>query len=337
MKNDELTVYRLWMRKSKEAAKRQAAQFVRDSFTESMQNTPSYQDDASVNGQSCPMLATRKGTKKCKFTLAPGEDIHIGDLIEVFNEHWLCIELYIDEYGMKNGELWMCNQIFRYQNHDLNTIEKYAILDDGSYTSGTDKPLLVTDNSFNCYISLDDESRALFVDKRLAIGVVYNSVGEPILEVGKIKWIDAKSRNFGEGSHLMLFGINDDAYNPATDNLDELICDYRAKEDGDVPGNEPTPEEDGVFAIEGRGVMRIGSGRTYELKTLNANGDTVDNPIEVEWSIEPEIVGISITPKDDCCLVTIKEDDDLSGETFVLHCKAIAGNYHEGEITVEVT
>lgn len=335
MGNDDLTVYRLWLRKAKKADRNQDTQFVQDSFAENLQNTPAYQDDARVNGQSQPMLATRKGTKKCKFTLVPGDDIHIGDLVEVFNEHWLCIELYIDEYGMKYGELWMCNQIFRYQDHALRTIEKYAILDDGSYTSGTDKPLLVTDNSFNCYISLDDESRALFVDKRLAIGVVYNSVGEPILEVGKIKWIDAKSRNFGEGSHLMLFGINDDAYNPETDNLDELICDYRTTEEPSPV--EPAPEEIGTLSIEGRTTIRIGSGRTYELKTIDANGETVDNPLEVEWSIEPVIAGVTIAPKDGSCLVTIKEDDNLSGETFTLRCRATGGNYHDGEITVEVT
>lgn len=335
MANDDLTVYRLWLKRSLEAGRDQETQFVQDSFAENLQNSAAYQDDALVNGESQPMVATRKGTRKCNFTLIPGDNICIGDLVYVFNEYWLCIELYIDEYGMKYGELWMCNQIFRYQDHDLNTIEKYAILDDGSYTSGADKPLLVTDNSFNCYISLDDESKALFVDKRLAIGVVYDSKGEPILEVGKIKWIDAKSRNFGEGSHLMLFGINDDAYNPETDNIDELICDYKVI--NETPEVEPTPEEDGVLAIEGRSTMRIGSGRTYEVKAINSNGDTVTPPTDVTWSIEPDIPGVSLKPDGCSCLVSIKEDDNLSGESFVLKCSTTEGKYHDGEIQVEVT
>lgn len=44
----------------------------------------------------------------------------------------------------------------------------------------------------------------------------------------------------------MVFGINDDSYNPDADNIEELICDYKEKPAEDEEPDEPiTPPDEG--------------------------------------------------------------------------------------------
>lgn len=366
MANDELALYRRWLACGLEQEKCQEQSYVQESFAETIQQSPAYQEDAEVNGEPQPIVATRKDTNKCDVTVIPGDRLYIGDLVKVFNEYWICVEMYVDEFGMYYGELWMCNHIFCYQDFELNIIHKYAILDDGSYSKGNDKAIKVTDNSFNCYVSLDDESRALFIDKRLGISVIYDKNGKEVLEVGKIKWIDIKSRNFGEGSHLMVFGINEDSYKPDADNVEELICDYQPKpidkepdeiltppdESGDdneagagnSGGNsgeelvEPDPIIKGALSIEGRKTIKAGSGRTYNLIAIDKeSGDTVDAPEDIEWSIEFDGNGVSIIPSGTTCKITVKESDMLIGSIFTIKCSSPSNEYTEAKIDVEVT
>ena len=267
-------------------------------------------------------------------------DRYIGDLVHVFNEDWLCVELYTDEFGMQNGELWMCNQIFTYQDHDLNIIQKYAVLDDGSYSNGNDKAIMVTDNSFNCYVSLDSKSNALFVDKRLAIGVIYDSKGNKILEVGKIKWIDVKSKNFGEGSHLMVFGINDDAYSAENDSIEKMICDYTELAEKSDESTEPPEGGEtyiGMLTISGRSTMRGGSARTYTVSAVsNYTGETLVPKNRVVWTIVCESRDITIEPNGLSCMARVKEDDDLVGVSFTLKCECVENEFAPAEFIVEV-
>lgn len=350
MTNEEL--YCRWLACNLKQEKHQEQKYAKESFAETIQQSPAYQQDAEVNGNPQPIVATRKDTNKCDVTVIPRDTLYIGDLVKVFDEYWICIEKYIDEFGMQYAELWMCNHIFCYQDFDLNVIHKHAILDDGSYSKGNDKAIAVADNYFNCYVSLDDESRALFIDKRLGISVIYDKNGKEVLDVGKIKWVDIKSRNFGAGSHLMVFGINEDPYNSSTDNIELLICDYREKKDDkelpDISGDTETPNEsldtnsddnfiaNGWLLIDGRKTIRIGSGRTYTVSAIDKDsGKTVGAPEGIEWSVNNK--GISIEQNGATCKVSVKEDDDLVGTIFVIQCTCFSGEYIGATFDVEVT
>lgn len=338
MANEELALYRLWLKSGLESNKNEDRSFVQQSFADTIMNSPAYQSGALVNGESHPLAANRTETKKCSVTIMPEDNLYIGDLVEVFGEHWICMELYIDEYGMKYGELWLCNQIFTYQDHNLNIIKKYAILDDGSYSGNTDKILRVSDNSYTCYISLDEETKALYIDKRLAISKIYNAAGVEILEVGKIQWIDVKSRNFGEGSHLMLFGVNEDAYSKEADSIENMICDYQEVEISDEPIESPVEEEySGYLAINGRTSLRIGSGRTYTVNAiLLESGESITPPHGVKWSVESENSQITIVPNGASCRVFVSETDDLIGLSFTLVCECLENKFSAAKQIVEV-
>ncbi len=324
--NDWMSVYRYWLNEERKANTEQAKLLAQETFEEDIKNSPSYQEDALRNGESQPMSVTRENTRKARFTVAPGDDMHIGDLITVFGENWLCIELYIDEYGMKYGELWMCNHVFHYQDHDKNIIHKDAIIDDGSYTKGTDKALPITDNYYRCYISLDDESRALFVDKRLAIDEIVDGRGRDILEVGKISWIDTRSHNYGEGSHLMVFGLIDDPYNEEHDNIAEMICDYVEPQSDtpDIGGDSDEPVA-GHFEISGRDEMRLGTERTYTVSAFGDSETDVELPEEISWTLDTTVDGVTITPQGASCLLGVSNNEVLVGEVIRLKAEDASG------------
>ena len=339
MIDDGYSLYRWWLCHGRKADREYDKQFVKDNITSTLQESPAYQDDALRNGQSQPLIATREKTNKCKITVLPGDEMNIGDLIYVFGEYWLCMEIYMDEYGIKYGEIWMCNEVFHYQDHDLNVIDKYAIIDDGSYSKNGDKAIPVTGNYYTCYISMDEESAALYVDKRLAIDVVFDSKGNEILDVGKIAWLDTRSRNFGEGSHLLMFGLSDDVFNVERDNLDLRICDYRVKaEDEEQEPETPDPPEDtaGELTIAGKATIRIGTGRTYKVSTILDDGNSGDAPDSVVWSTSGMASVILVESRGDECIVSVPLDDGLIGESVTLICTDTSGKYREASKNVGV-
>lgn len=152
-----------------------------NSFIQGMVNDPAYQESATVNGVETPMLVTPDSSIKCDLKAAPSTDLHIGDLVGVFGENWIVTELYVDKLGIINAVMWMCNDIIRFQNHAAPIYTKYCVVDDGSYSKIADSGIVrQMNNGYKIYLSYDDESKKLFVDKRLSLGHIYNDVGEEI-------------------------------------------------------------------------------------------------------------------------------------------------------------
>lgn len=336
MKNDGYSVYRYWLRRDKEKKAEADKQRVKETINTSITESAAYQENALRNGEPQPLAAIRTDTNKCKITVIPGDKMCIGDLISVFNEQWLVMELYTDEYGVTYGEVWMCNHKFVYQDFDGNVITKDAIIDDGSYSKGSDKQISVVDGNYKCYMSLDDESAVLFIDKRLAIDVIMDQNGSPILEVGKIRWIDTKTKNYGEGSHLLFFTLSEDVYNKENDSLDNLICDYKA-ETRDDSSNSESPEETigSCLVINGRDSIRIGTSRTYKAIAIDDKGNSISAE-DIVWSAEGND-SIIIKPDEEACIVSVPLNESMVGKDFVITCRSKSEKYKTANKQVAVT
>ena len=331
MENENFELYREWLQAGLTADTEYAKRFAEESFADTIQNSTTFQKEAMCNGAVFPLAATRTEMKKCSISLMPNTEMHLGDVVHVFNEDWLCMELYTDELGMTRGEIWMCNQLFKYQDVEGNVIEKLAIMDDGSYSKGDEKSIPVTDNYFVCYMSLDEQSRILHVDKRLPKDTILDAYGNEILEVGKIVWYDAKSKNFGKGSHLLAFGLSDDVYSKEHDSVDLGICDYF-----EPTATTEVPEETGYLFIDGRSSIRIGTSRTYSVKAIEASGNTADDFTTAEWSVDNLPKGAAIAPDGLVCRITIPLDETLIGKAFEVRCTDKNGKYQGANVTVEV-
>lgn len=294
-----------------------------NSFVSGMTDDPAYQADLKVDGETTPMLASRNSTITCTIKAPPNTDVHIGDMIECFEEDWIVVELYVDKVGIINGTMWLCNNLLRFQNRSTAIISRYCVVDDGTYSKRTGNPdAYVMTNTYKIYITLDEATKRLFVDKRLAFGQIYSSEGEEILEVYKIIGIDIKSKNFGEGSHLMVLTVQRDVYDANADSLHENICDIYIDE------NVSNPQVTGSCFISGRDVIRIGTSRKYTASFTSANGEMVSSAVPIWNVVVPD--GITYTTSGFECSVTVPLDEEYVGETIAITVsdeEGVFGNY----------
>lgn len=334
--NTEWDLYNRWLGLDRENDRENTISEAVEGLLSNLESNPSYQSGALRNGEKQPILATRKSMKKCNITVVPGDTMNVGDLISVFDEVWLCMELYTDEYGITYGELWMCNHVFTFQNKTPAIISKHGIIDDGSYSKGGDKAIMVTENKYNCYLPHDQETEGLYVDKRLAISVTRDASGDRVLEVGKITWIDTKSGNYGRGSHLMSFCLENDVYNPEKDNLEKFICDYIADTSVGAADRNSEEKTSETIVIQGKDTIRIGTGRTYTaaIEDGASGGENINE--DLQWGLLDDLTGVEVIANGAKCILRLPLDDILVGDTITLVCKDKTGRLAAGNKEVVV-
>lgn len=356
MSNDRYGLYRYWLGRNRSQQGAEDADRVIRTINDDLKNTAAFQPNAQRNGVTQGMIVTRTDTNICKVTLLPNDVLFIGDLVSVFGEEWLCMELRKDEYNVTYAELWMCNHTFVYQDFAGKIIRKSAIIDDGSYSKGSDKPIPVIDGTHRCYVSLDEESRVLYVDKRLAMDTMLDKNGSTILNVGKIRWLDTKIRNYGNGSHLLTFSMADDVFNKEADNIELMICNYFDTQQAVEPSQEIVEQEQeqevvqeeqqgeinaeentvtGYLVIEGKDSIRIGTSRTYKVTAKGADGSSQGLPEGVEITVQCDN-SIVATQNGGECRITVPLKDSLIGSNILISCRDTSGVLTSGNKTVAV-
>lgn len=299
-----------------------------NSFLNGIVDDPAYQPDAKVNGVITPFAASRKSTTECSIKAAPGTKIHIGDVVECLGEKWLVVELYTDKVGLMSGVMWLCNECINFQNNSATVYTRCCIVDDGTYSKRSSDPnAFVMANTYKIYLSIDDATKRIYIDKRLALGSIYSSDGEEILEVYKIIGIDAKTRNFGAGSHLMVLTVQRDVYNPHTDNLANNICDFYAENT-----SMSTVSVAGSCMITGKNYVRIGTSREYRASFTDVLGNAVSDVVTL-WRVDAPN-GIEHAINGNVCTITVPLLEDLIGSEIVL--KLENGEFGEYETKVQV-
>lgn len=301
-----------------------------NAFISGMVDDPAYQENAIVDGEVTPLIASRTSTVACTIKAPPATDIHIGDMVECFNEHWIVVELYVDKVGIINGEMWLCNNILRFQNHSIAIISRHCVVDDGTYSKKSSDPdAFVLANTYKIYITIDNATQKMFVDKRLALGQIYSAGGEKILEVYKIIGMDVKSKNFGEGSHLMVLTLQRDVYDEHADSLSENICDIFVSN-----GDTAEPQVTGSCVIVGRDVARLGTSRKYTATFTDASGEVVSNVTPV-WTVSaPD--GITYNASGTECTVNVPLNEKYVGETITITVSDTDNTFGSYEKKVQV-
>lgn len=302
-----------------------------DAFLNGITDDPAYQAEALVEGENVPLVASRKSTLECDIKAAPGSDLHIGDVVECFNEHWIVVELYEDKIGILNGTMWICNNTIRFQNRSSNVNSRFCVIDDGSYSRKTNDPVaFIPTNTYSLYLSMDAETTKLYIDKRLSFGKIFTADGNEILEVYKITGIDLKSKNFGSGSHLMILTLQRDVYNDATDDLNNNLCDVY------IESQQTTaPSLSGSCMILGRDVIRIGTTRKYTAKFTKPDGNVVDGELPI-WEIHSSKDITTNTLDDGTVTISVPLKESLIGQEIVLTVKDKNGTYGTFEKKVQV-
>ena len=299
------------------------------SFVTGMVDDPAYQESALVDGAVSPIIASRNSTFECSIKAAPETDIHIGDMVECFNEMWIVVELYVDKVGIINGVMWLCNNVIRFQNRTPAINARHCVVDDGTYSKkSTDPDAFVLTNTYKIYLTIDEATKMLFVDKRLAFGQIYSALGEQILEVYKVIGIDVKSKNFGAGSHLMVLTVQRDVYNATTDSLTDNLCDVFT-----ANGDTATPVVSGSCSIIGRDVARLGVTRKYIAKFTDING--AETQAVAMWAITaPD--DVNVVKGGNEVTIEVPLDEALVGETINITLTDSEGLFGTYEKKVQV-
>lgn len=303
----------------------------RDRIKAEMISSIGYKSTATRNGTVQPLvLAPDKTSYKSRIITLPGDDLFIGDLIYSDSEYWLVIETKNLNPIQKVGIGWLCNQLFKFQNFNSTIIEQWGVLDTGNYGVTSDKQIQTLDNKTKIYLPYNDNTKKIYVDKRLATNKVYNHNNEEILAVYKVVSIDSVSKNYGQGSHLVCFDIESVDYSPSEDNIAEMICNYITST------NEVIDEELLICSLLGRNSLRVGSSFVFKVVFYKNDNITEDNDIEAVWSITPTIVGITSVINGNEMSISIANKDNLIGETFTIEVVDTNGLYNSASMEVEV-
>lgn len=278
-----------------------------------------YRDDVLRNEKKQRFLVDRTDVPyKIKLVAFPGEDLFVGDEITIGNEHLIVQQTRSLNELQTTGVAWLCNYKFKFQNWSSDVIERWGVLDSGVYSTTLRGEYEVQElaKQFKIYLPYDEDTKKIFVDKRLAVGTRYDHLGKEMLEVYKVTGLNMEARSYGDGGHLLILEVRSDPYSPSMDSLEKMICDY-------IP---PKEDEDFPAVISGRNNIALNSRRKY----------TIDYSSYVAWEIKDPFDGVFLTSEGSVAFISVSDTVSAVGRTITLVAKDIDGNTLD-EKEIEVT
>ena len=313
---------------SAEAKVRDAKEQLKRELTSSV----NYVYNSTRNGALQPMVITSSDVMyKCDIEALPDDELYPGDLVEAIGEKWVVSATKRTNPFQILGIGWLCNYEFRFQNGASEIKTCWGVMDSGVYstTKTGDATVQTTDKQFKIYLPLNDDTKYLYVDKRLAIGTKYNEHGEEILDVYQITGRNVVARSYGQGAHLLILEIRSAEYSASTDSMEYMVCDY-------VTPATPTPVPTDVpyCTVMGRNKIYAGTSRTYQATFYNAAGVEVPG-VEAVWQLSP-ISDVSYVTDGNTLTVTVSDVDSVVGATIPISAADAGGVYTAGTLSVEV-
>lgn len=303
-----------------DATKQIAAHYI----ARDMQSSVGYTHDTTRNGVPQHFLIEQSDAfYKSMIFAMPGEDIVEGDLIFYNDLYWLVVNVRQTGPIQKMGLLWMCNQKYRWQTKDGVIHEVPGVLDAGVYSTTVtlEREASTTNKQYKCYLQLNDDTRKLYIDKRIAIAKRIDADEREILDVYRITAYDPSSSSYGNDSHLLTMFLMNDQYNAETDDVDSMICDYRPEL---IP---PAPTGKTAATISGKSVVRIGRSAKYSTDIVPASN--------VVWTVDAD-ASITCEVLDDVLNISVPYDESLLGTQILLTANDTGDTYEAARKIVEV-
>ena len=304
----------------------------KENFIELIVENPSYRDDVYKNGKKCSLVIDRTETSyKYKIIALPDEELYAGDIVSIDDEILIVTEVRSLNPLQKVGTAWLCNINLSFQNGTHDIITRPAVLDSGVYstTKNGNEELQYVDKQFKLYLPYDDDTKKIYVDKRIAVDTRFDKHGQEILEVYSVTGLNRVARSYGKGGHLLVCELRSDTYSPSADNLELMICDYIEDNDSGSSATEQLP-----CSISGRPTIMLGQTRTYTATFYNAENQEVSG-IEPIWDIDGNIE-VTTQKSDNTIKITVPDNEDYIGETIQVILIDTNGLYKPFTFEVEV-
>ena len=232
--------------------------------------------------------------------------IKTGMYVYFEGRYWL-----VDGYPGNNGifekvTMVLCQYKLRWQNVAGEIIErwcnetsasKYGVGEDGNSV------LLLSSNAF--LLKMPDDKETLELDDKRVFIDKHQTNPTKVFRITKTNDI---LYDFGE-EHGGIFSFIADKteFNPATDNQELRICDYKNVHKTTTSINEM------VVSIIGKDRLQVGYPRTYSVTFTDKQGNAIDD-ISFAWDVLCDF-DVEQSVKDNSITVNI-QDDDLVGQSF---------------------
>lgn len=210
-----------------------------------------------------------------------------------------------------------CNYTLKWQDADGNIYYYPTYTADATqYNTGVERNGNILETGYiqlMSWISLDDVTKELYRDKRMFIDVASESPETYVItSTSKVPYSYNEMR-------IMRITFTECEYNPKTDRIDLMLCDYI--DPNDIP--HPNPIN---ITFSGSPSIRIGGRKTFTAETENEVVFSLVNSALLDGKL-------TITQTDNKCVVRCANDSALVGATFKVE---VAGGGQRSELLVDV-
>ncbi len=278
---------------------------------------PSYKS-VKINGVETNLIID-SGTQTYykEFKSLPKQEINIGDYIDFANSKWIVATCDYDDEIYRDGKLYQCNYLLKWQNELGEIIERWAvILSASKYNDGTDggKVFTLGSDQLSVVIPLDKESLKLKKSMGKKFFIDYNTEDPTTYELTGTGNVPDTYNGHGVTSWI----VKECAYTASEDDLKYGVCNYKAV-DAPTPPSPSNPDEttDLTAVITGNINLRNSYRRTYTVTFTDKNGNAVDwQEVDYHWNIVADF-DVKQTVNDNKITVSVS-DEKLIGDSFLL-------------------
>lgn len=160
------------------------------------------------------------------FNTLPDEPVSLGQVVLWEGSHWLVTECLHDDEMTYRGAFEQCNRQLIWQNPDTREIVRRWCTIQKPYYSNLRLSTVVTlsEREFKIQMPYDAETSRIDLGKRFILDYI---AGEP--KCYKCTSVDANTERYdinGQTVGFLVMNIEQDQFNPKTDNKELEICDY---------------------------------------------------------------------------------------------------------------
>lgn len=258
----------------------------------------------------------------------PGEDFAIGSIVYWSKSHWLITERDAEDEITVRGRIQICQKQITWQDDNTYEIRSLWATVEKPYYSNLEenKTLSYSTREFRIQMPFDEYSANLNIDKRLMLEIVN---GMPkTYRITSIDQMTSRIDYNGEQVGFLSFNVEQDLYNPDTDNAEKMICDYVPIDDTeeDPPEIVYPPVEDDTseyeLSIDFTGAPTIQTGGFGKLFTAKIDGEICE---EAVWTLTGDYVSDEIHFKNAAdsvsnakCKVVCADNPKLIGTVITL-------------------
>lgn len=269
----------------------------------------------------------------CDLIARPGENFQIGDIIFYNGLHWLVTDVNFHDDLTCSGEMVRCNRQIRWQNPQTREIIERWCLVTKPYTSNVNTGVSVTTSNreFKVQVPFDTETKLVDIDKRFMLEVIN---GKP--RTYSCISVDQQTNKYEDiDGGFIVWNLEQDAAGRQNDNVELMICDYIAPEEGDPSPVDPTLLP---CSISGRDTIRAGVGeRAYTAAFYLEDGATVDESVEAVWSVVvPDGCESYVSWTTEGNILKLSALEKAVGQTIGLRVADHEGQYQTAGLEVEV-